>query len=230
MQPGTFCAIAKNLLALTAAASWSAAARSVAARQEATSEGAETAVRTATSASVTASSAVPKPAAFSLRIRSGTMPPPSPPRKGRWLHRVQGRDQTGSGPCVRAGLSRAARSRERRRHDEPRRRAEPGVCGQERRAGHGLDERIPPGDRHRGGATATAKEREGEQRQVVVPRDRRAAAGTRRTGTPETPALGQAHDHDVQEAADGQAEETDGGERRGGRGLRERPEHHLTTS
>src|SRR6266566_1431531 len=78
--------------------------------------------------------------------------------------------------------------------------------------------------------TATAKEREGEQRQVVVPRDRRAAAGTRRTGTPETPALGQAHDHDVQEAADGQAEETDGGERRGGRGLRKRPQHHLTTS
>src|SRR5207244_9328813 len=70
-------------------------------------------------------------------------------------------------------------------------------------------ERIPPGDRHRAGATATAKEREGEQRQVVVPRDRRAAAGTRRTGTPETPALGQAHDHDVKEAADGQAERSE---------------------
>src|SRR5439155_443946 len=42
MQTGTLCAIANNLPTLTAAASSSAAARSVAARQEATSEGAET--------------------------------------------------------------------------------------------------------------------------------------------------------------------------------------------
>src|SRR6266571_1393813 len=47
--------------------------------------------------------------------------------------------------------------------------------------------------------------REREEREVVVPRDRRPAARTRRARTPEAPALGQPRDHDVQEAADDQA-------------------------
>jgi hypothetical protein len=91
-------------------------------------------------------------------------------------------------------------------------RAEGQRGGAEERAGDGLDDRIPPGDRHAARAAAAAQGREGDKRDVVVPGDRAPTARTRRARPPHAASLGHAGDDDVQEAPDQEAGDDERGD------------------